>query len=304
LNPDYCDLCGITQEEMETCFGPEIERIAAEKGIGRQDYIDKLRRFYNGYRFSKKDLTVYNPFGLLNHFNKHGDFGTYWFATGTPTFLIKLIEEQKVDILNLEKNEVSAADFQKFDVDNMNVTAVLYQSGYLTIKDYDDDVGVYSLDYPNEEVRSAFAKSLLDHFCKLPGGESSQSSIATALSGGDADRAMNVVRTIFASIPYGIHLKDERYYHTIVHLVFRMMGLRCLSEVQTADGRIDTLVETGKYVYCFEFKLNGSAEEALAQIDSKEYLLSWRESGKKLVKVGVSFDYEKRNVKEWKINQQ
>ncbi|MDR2444626.1 MAG: ATP-binding protein [Spirochaetaceae bacterium] len=304
LDSDYCDLCGITQEEMEACFEPEIERIVADKGMDRREYVDKLRRFYNGYRFSKKDLTVYNPFGLLNHFNKHGDFGAYWFATGTPTFLIKLIEAQKVDILGLEENKISDADFQKFDVENMNVTAVLYQSGYLTIKDYDDDVGVYTLDYPNEEVRCAFAKSLLDHFCKLPGDESSQSSIATALSGGDAEKAMNVVRTIFASIPYGIHLKDERYYQTIVHLVFRMMGLRCLSEVQTADGRIDTLVETRRYVYCFEFKLNGSAEEALAQIDSKDYLLPWHGSGKKLFKVGVSFDYEKRNVKEWRISEQ
>jgi hypothetical protein len=304
LNPDYCDLCGITQAEMETCFDTEIERIAAGKGIGREDYIARLRRFYNGYRFSAKDLTVYNPFGLLNHFDNRGDFGAYWFATGTPTFLVKLIEEQKADILGLEKNEISAADFQKFDVENMNVTAVLYQSGYLTITDYDDDAGVYTLDYPNEEVRSAFAKYLLDHFCKLPGNGSSQGSIAKALSKGDVDRAMNALRTIFASLPYGIHLKDERYYQTIVHLVFRMMGLHALSEVQTADGRIDTLVETRKQVYCFEFKLNGSAEEALAQIDGKGYLVPWHGSGKKLIKVGVSFDYEKRNVKEWLVGEQ
>jgi hypothetical protein len=115
---------------------------------------------------------------------------------------------------------------------------------------------------------------------------------------------MNAMRTIFASIPYGIHLKDEKYYHTIVHLVFRMMGLLALSELQTADGRIDTLVETSRYTYCFEFKLSGSADEALAQIDSKEYLLSWQGRGKKLFKVGVSFDYEKRNIREWKTSEQ
>ena len=303
LDSDYCDLCGITQEELETYFNPEIERITAERGIARQEYVDKLKRFYNGYRFSEKDLTVYNPFGLLNHFNKHGDFETYWFATGTPTFLIKLMEEQKVDILTLEENKISAADFQRFDVENMDALAVLYQSGYLTIKDYDKDSGVYSLAYPNEEVRSAFSKSLLDYFCTVPGGDYAQNTAKKAFARGDIDAAMNALRTIFASIPYGVHLKDEKYYHTITHLVFRMLGLFSLSEVQTAYGRIDTLVVTRKQVYCFEFKLNGSAEEALAQIDSKEYLLPWQGSGKKLVKVGVSFDYEKRNIKEWRVSE-
>jgi hypothetical protein len=303
LDPDYCDLCGITHKELETCFQPEIESIITENGLDRQEYIDKLKRFYNGYRFSKKDVTVYNPFGLLNHFNKHGDFETYWFATGTPTFLIKLMEEQKIDILTLEGNEISAADFQRFDVENMDALAVLYQSGYLTIKDYDNGSGVYSLAYPNEEVRSAFSKSLLDYFCSVPGGNYAQNTARKAFAHGDVETAMNALRTIFAAIPYGVHLKDERYYQTITHLVFRMLGLFSLSEVQTADGRIDTLVVTGKHVYCFEFKLNGSAEEALAQIDSKEYLLPWHGSGKKLVKVGVSFDYEKRNIKEWLVGE-
>jgi hypothetical protein len=303
LNPDYCDLCGITQEELETYFKPEIERITTENGLDRQGYVDKLKRFYNGYRFSEKDVTVYNPFGLLNHFDNNGRFDTYWFATGTPTFLIKLMEEQKIDILTLEENEISAADFQRFDVENMDALAVLYQSGYLTIKDYDDGSGVYSLAYPNEEVRSAFSKSLLDYFCSVPGGDYAQNTARKAFTRGDVDGAMNALRTIFASIPYGVHLKDEKYYQTIVHLVFRMMGLLALSEVQTADGRIDTLVVTRNHVYCFEFKLNGSAEEALAQIDSKEYLLPWRGSGKKLFKVGVSFDYEKRNIKEWLVGE-
>ena len=163
---------------------------------------------------------------------------------------------------------------------------------------------MYSLAYPNEEVRSAFSKSLLDYFCSVPGGDYAQNTARKAFAQGDIDTAMNAVRTIFASIPYGVHLKDEKYYHTITRLVFRMLGLFSLSEIQTADGRIDTLVVTRKYVYCFEFKLNGSAEEALAQIDSKEYLLPWHGGGKKLVKVGVSFDYEKRNIKEWIVSEQ
>jgi hypothetical protein len=300
LNPEYCDICGITQAEMETYFAPEIERITNENGLDRREYLDKAKRFYNGYRFSKKELTVYNPFGLLNHFDNNGDFETYWFATGTPAFLIKLMEEQRIDILDLEKKEVVFSEFQRFDAGNMDALPVLYQSGYLTITDYGDD-GVYTLDYPNEEVRAALAESLLHHFLEGSDNRYSKTAIVDALLKGDIDRAMNGLRTIFASIPYGIHLKDERYYQTIVHLVFRMMGLFCLSEVQTAEGRIDTLLETRKRVYCFEFKLNGSAEEALEQIEGKEYLLPWHGSGKQLFKVGVSFDYEKRNIKEWRM---
>jgi hypothetical protein len=210
------------------------------------------------------------------------------------------MEAQRIDILNLEKKEISFSEFQRFDVGNMDAMSVLYQSGYLTITGYSGSA-VYTLDYPNEEVRAAFAESLLHHFLGSNDDRYSKALIVTGLADGNIDGAMNALRTIFASIPYGIQLRDEKYYHTIVHLVFRMLGLFCLSEVQTAAGRIDSLVETKEYVYCFEFKLNGSADEALSQIESREYLLSWGGNGKKLFKVGVSFDYEKRNIREWRV---
>jgi hypothetical protein len=141
LNPAYYDLCGITQEELEANFLPEIDGIAQKKGITKGDYLARLKRFYNGYRFSEYTDTVYNPFGLLNHFYNHGKFETYWFATGTPTFLIKLIERQKIDILGLEKRAFTLASLQKFNVDAMDALAVLYQSGYLTIVDYEQKSG-------------------------------------------------------------------------------------------------------------------------------------------------------------------
>jgi hypothetical protein len=301
LNPDYYDLCGITQEELEVDFLPEIDCVVKEKNINTDEYLARLRRFYNGYRFSKKEETVYNPFGLLNHFFNHGDFEAYWFSTGTPAFLIKLIEQQKIDILGLEKKAFTLAGLQKFNVDNMDALAVLYQSGYLTIADYDGEFNEYRLDYPNEEVRSAFAEALLEGYihASMQDVNALAVKLPKALVKGDIEGAMNMLPPFFAAIPYGIQVKDERYYQTVVYLVFRMMGLFCQSEVQTADGRIDCVVETKKYVYCFEFKLNGSAEEALKQIDSKNYLLPWRESGKELIKVGVAFDHEKRNIREW-----
>jgi hypothetical protein len=302
LNPDFYDLCGITQEELEAAFQPEIDDMVQEKGIDKNEYLARLKHFYNGYRFSKKPDTVYNPFGLLNHFFNHGDFEPYWFSTGTPTFLIKLIERQNINILGLEKCAFTLTALQKFNVDNMDALAVLYQSGYLTIAGYDAEFNEYTLDYPNEEVRSAFANALLEQYIHVSAMDLNALSVTLprALVKGDINAAMNGLPPFFAAIPYDIQLKDEKYYQTIVHLVFRMLGLYCRSEVRTAAGRIDTVVETKNHVYCFEFKLNGTAEEALKQIDSKDYLLPWRGSGKTLVKVGVSFDCEKRNIGEWK----
>ncbi|MDR1635841.1 MAG: ATP-binding protein, partial [Treponema sp.] len=313
LDGRYADLCGISQEELERDFAPEIGEITREKNIDTQTYLDKLKYFYNGYRFSKKNETVYNPFGLLYHFNNEGQFDSYWFATGTPSFLVKLIEEQKLDILDLEKKRLSLLGMQKFNVDNMDALSVLYQSGYLTIVDYKDDFGgEYTLDYPNEEVRASFANALLERYAGAPVGELNAlgTNIPRFLSEGKIDAVIGGLRSFFASIPYGIQIRAERYYQTVIHLVFRMLGLHCRSEVETAAGRIDTVVESGGYVYCFEFKLGGggkrvTADEALRQIDSKEYLLPWRGigKGKKLVKVGVVFDAEKRNIGEWKAEE-
>ncbi|MDR2394722.1 MAG: ATP-binding protein [Treponema sp.] len=302
MNPRFSDLCGITQEELERDFADEIALVCEEKGMNRQSYLAEVKRFYNGYRFSEKPETVYNPFGLLNHFNEQGKFNVYWFATGTPTFLITLIEKQKIDILKLEQKTIAFLSFQKFTADTLDALAVLYQSGYLTIVDYDDEFGIYTLDYPNEEVRVSFAEALLEHYVQVSAMDINALAVSLPVScaKGDIERVMQSLKSFFASIPYDIQLKDEKYYQTMVHLIFRMLGLRCRSEVRIAAGRIDTLVETKGYVYCFEFKLSGTAEDALEQIDRKEYLLPWQGSGKRLVKVGVSFDHEKRIISSWK----
>jgi hypothetical protein len=302
LDPCYADLCGITQEELERDFGPEIDGILEKTGRSREEYMDNLRQYYNGYRFSKKPLKVYNPFGLLNHFKKGGEFEPYWYETGTPTFLVKLIADQKINILDLTDMQVGHGDFRKYDVEDMRAEPVLYQSGYLTIKDYDDELNMYTLDFSNEEVRSCFAKSLLDHYLR-PSNETAagmHAKLLQALAKGEVEETINTLRRFFAAIPYDIIKDTENYYQTATHLIFFMLGFNCRSEVRIADGRIDTLVETKNYVYCFEFKLDKTADEALAQIDTKEYLLPWTGSGKKLFKVGVNFDSKKRNIGEWK----
>ncbi|GMO47168.1 MAG: ATP-binding protein [Termitinemataceae bacterium] len=302
LDARYADICGITQKELQRDFKPEIKKIVQASGANKKEYLDRLRRYYNGYRFSEKELTVYNPYGMLNHFYMNGKFLPYWFETGTPSFLIKLIEEQHINILELSNMRVGYDDFQKYDVENMSAVPVLYQTGYLTITGYDDAQKRFMLDYPNEEVRSAFAKSLFEMYLNVVPDKRNALSIelVESLFFGKTEDAINTLIPFFASIPYDLSAGNENYYQTVVHLLFTMLGLRCRSEVRIAAGRIDTLVECGDYVYCFEFKVGGTADEALRQIDSKEYLLPWRGEGKKLIKVGVVFDTEKRNIGEWK----
>jgi hypothetical protein len=302
LDPRYADICGITQEEVERDFVPEIEAILEDTGKSRDEYLGQLRRFYNGYRFSRKPLSVYNPFGLLNHFDKGGEFLPYWYETGTPTFLINLIIKQKINIVDLTNLQVRYEDFRKYDIENMEAEPLLYQSGYLTISGYDTERNRFILDYPNEEVRASFASSLIKQYLQVPADRSRSliNKLIDAFYDGNVDEAMNVIKSFLASIPYDIIKESENYYQTAVHLIFTILGYNCRSEVRIASGRIDTLVETKSSVYCFEFKLNGTADEALAQIDTKDYLLPWKGSGKKLFKIGVNCNHGERNIGEWK----
>jgi hypothetical protein len=299
FDPRYADLCGITQEELEAGFAPEINDIVEEREMDRADYLAKMKRFYNGYRFTEKPKTVYNPFGLLKHFDLSGKFESYWYESASPGFLIKLIQDQHIDILHLGKQTVTAADFHKFDVENMDALPVLFQAGYLTVAGYDPQWDEYTLDYPNDEVRTAFSQSLMELYAPASGIRALIRSFPRCVWAGDTDGAMRNLQEFLKGIPYDIQIAEEKYYQSMIHLIFNMFGYYCRSEIRLADGRIDTLLETSEYVYCFEFKLNGSAEAALQQIDDKGYLTPWAGSGKTLVKVGVSFDYEKRNIDTW-----
>jgi hypothetical protein len=303
LDPDYADLCGITEEEIKQNFEPEIAAILEKTGRDREGYLKHLRMYYNGYRFSENQLTVYNSFGLLNHL-KDGKFLPYWYETGTPTFLVNLIAKQKINIVDLSNMTIEYGDFRKYDIENMDAVVVLYQSGYLTISDYDENRARFTLDFPNVEVRSSFARTLLKQYLRVPQDRSNALFIKLpdALESGDIQKAMDTLCQFLAAVPYELPKETENYYETATYLIFSMLGLNCRPEVHISNGRIDTLVETANFVYCFEFKLDKSADEAMEQINKKDYLLPWKGSGKKLFKVGVDFDREKRNIGEWKCD--
>jgi hypothetical protein len=297
LDCRYSALCGITQDELEATFTEELDHFSDQNGYSREEYVQRLKDFYNGYRFSESTVSVYNPFGLLNHFST-GKFNSYWFNTGTPSFLIKLIENQNINILDIENMELPAEAFGNYRKDSMEAIPVLYQAGYLTISDYDPEIDTYCLNYPNEEVRVSFARALAGRYAYA--SEYERHSLVVkfykSLRSGDVDGFMDAMKPFFSGIPYDLNDRTERHYQVVFYLIFRLLGQYCRTEVKNATGRADAIVEVGDYVYCFEFKLHDCAEAALAQIDSREYLTPYEGSGKKLVKVGVEFDKEKRNV--------
>jgi hypothetical protein len=301
LDPRYADICGLTQDELEADFGPEIGDVLEKTGRNREVYLDELRRFYNGYRFSKAPLTVYNVFGLLKHFNSGGEFSGHWYESGTPSFLVELIAKRKINILELGNMQVRAGDFGNYDIDNMLPAPLLCQTGYLTIAAYDEKLQRFTLDYPNEEVRASFAESLVKHALSVPPerADALYIKLTDALYAGDVDAALSAIKHFLSAVPYELISERERYFQTVVHLIFAMLGFDCRTEEKIATGRIDMVVKTPDFVYCFEFKLDGSAKAALAQIDGKEYAVPWTGGGKRVFKVGVNFDSKKKNIKEW-----
>ncbi|MDR0909826.1 MAG: ATP-binding protein [Spirochaetaceae bacterium] len=301
LSESYNDLCGFTQKEINANFAPEIREAAKKNKLPKAQYLQELKDFYNGYRFSQNKITVHNPYGLLNHFFDDYKFAPYWFGRGTPTFLINLIRSQKIDVLHLENYYFNASDLQKFDINNMDAVTVLYQTGYLTIVDFDDDRKQYILDYPNREIKSCFSESLVEEYFET--GENHRSDfmnyIIRCIFDCEIDKMMERLKSFLKEIPNTIIEDREKYFQTVLHLIFRMFGFNCRSETALSDGRVDTLLETKKTLYLFEFKYDKSAKEALTQIDTKEYLLAWKYSGKELYKIGVNFSGKERNITEW-----
>ena len=278
-------VCGITQKELDTYFEEELNMF--QKG--------KIKTWYNGYKWDL-NTSVYNPFSLLNFFSKQ-QFQNYWFETGTPTFLINLSKKQ--EIFDFENTRVSALQLGAYDLENLNALPLMFQTGYLTIKEYDDETGIYVLDYPNQEVRASFMEVLVNNYTQSPfeTGKVLADNLRNILKNCELEKLQSFLNSIFKSIPYEIWQREnEHFYHAIIHLTFRLLGIYVESQVQTSDGRIDAIVQMEKYVYAFEFKLNGNAQEALQQIKDKQYLQPYLHQGKNCFGIGVNFSKEDKKV--------
>ena len=302
MRDDFSALCGITEEELLTQLKPDIERMAEANDETYEEACLHLKRQYDGYHFSKACADIYNPFSLFNAFNSK-EYKNYWFSTGTPTFLIDILRHADFDVRALEG--VEATD-EQFDAPTEQITSpipVLYQSGYLTIKGYDRNFQIYRLAYPNGEVRKGFIESLLPSYVHLPAQNNTfyVVSFLRDLMKGDVESCLERTRSFFASIPNDLENKTEKHYQTIFYLLFRLMGQYVESEVKSSVGRADVVVQLQDVVYVFEFKYDGTPEEALAQIDSKQYAIPYRADGRRVVKIGVIFDSSTRTIGGWKI---
>jgi len=304
MNPDFSCLLGWSQEEVLANFQPYMERASRDIGMPMPQLLEAVRFYYNGYSWDGKN-TVYNPFSLLNFFADRR-FANYWFTTGTPSFLTRLLKKRQITAYELENVSGSEALLESADVSAIDPVSLLFQTGYLTIKRIDGSNPLrqrYHLSYPNEEVKSSFLKNLLAEYTDKPvflTENTYTDKIREALEVGDLEAFFRVLSSLFASIPYQIAGTQESYFHTVVHVVLTLTGFVVHSEIPTNQGRMDAVLDTGARVYVFEFKLREGAEAALGQIRAKGYPERFRSAGKPLTLVDVAFDVEAKNVQEWK----
>jgi hypothetical protein len=308
MSAEYAGICGITETELVQSFQPELEAISAKFGMSYGEVMAEMRKRYNGYHFSEEALDaegVFNPFSVLNTLQDK-KFSNYWFKTGTPTFLAVALKTCEFEIKTLSEGMVVSEEaLSDYRADRGNVTPLLYQSGYLTIKGYDRRSGLYTLGFPNEEVEHGFLNELLPLYS--PWVKDDQGffvyKFIDDLQKNDVDAFMNRLKSFFADIPYELNEKTEKHYQALFYLVFRLMGQFAQAEVRSSAGRADTVVITDTTVYVFEFKLagNGTVEDALNQIDCKGYLIPYAASGRKLVKVGAVFDAATRTLGTWEV---
>ena len=295
----YNSLCGITKEELSSNFVPEIKNLGEFLGLTFEEIVDRLEKQYDGYHFCE-DTTVglFNPFSVLNALQKL-KLGNYWFQTGTPTYLVDLLKQSDYDLrLLINGIETTNSAFSEYRAEANNPLPMIYQSGYLTIKHYDKEVDLYTLKFPNDEVCYGFLNFLVPYYTNVSDDETGFhiAKFIRELRSGDIEAFMERLKVFFAGMPYELSENTERHYQAIFYVVFTLMGQFVETEVRSARGRADAVVKTKDFIFIFEFKLNGTAEEALKQIDEKGYLIPYTLDGRKLVKVGVNFSKEKRNI--------
>ena len=312
MQPEFSAICGITEEELHTVFEPDIAMLAEEYECTVSEMKNRLKEHYDGYHFSEDCEDIYNPFSLLNAFDAK-KIKNYWFASGTPTYLIHQMQRFGTDVTTLDEKEASEDMFDRPTEVMDDALPLLYQSGYLTIKSYDRDFGTYMLGIPNKEVRVGLTEHLLPLYTKrsdMVNGGFIQ-DFCRALLREDLEKALVVMRAYLAGIPYpdgGKEIlndmsKNEYYYETIFYLMFSFMNRHIQTQVKTCRGRADMVMHTPKAIYVFELKINKPAEEALRQIDGKGYMIPYTADGRKLVKCGISFSTETRTIEDWAIKE-
>ena len=301
----YSAICGISKTELTTQMKPDIEAMGEALNMTYEECLKELTQFYDGYHFSENSEDIFNPFSLIKALNA-GKIASYWFGSGTPSFLLKLLDKYHVNLSTLESQETVLSSFDQSTEEMTDALPLLYQSGYLTIKKYEPMFQEYTLGIPNKEVRDGLLNSLIPHYVNPRRSDNNAFLLGfcKAVYRNDIEAALEHMRTYMATIPYDLENHSEKHYQTIFYLMFSFLNIYIRTEVKSAIGRADAVRHMPDTIYVFEPKVDKSADEALAQIDEKGYMLPYHAEGKRLVKIGISFDSTQRTIRDWKIKEE
>jgi hypothetical protein len=303
MSEAYATLCGITDEEIDTQFVPYVQRLADALGQPYKEVREEMRLRYDGYHFTENSVGVYNPFSLLNTFQDL-KFRNYWFETGTPSYLVYLLQKHHYNLEHMASVECGSDVLNSIDPQSTNPIPVIYQSGYLTIKDFDPEFEQYTLGFPNREVEDGFLRFLLPYYSSIDNIQTTSyiSRFVKEIRTGQTDAFLKRLSVLFADTPYELVKDLENHYQNVLFILTKLLGFYVKAEYHTSEGRIDLLLQTDDFTYVMEFKLDGTAEEALRQIEDKHYALPFEgDVHRKLVKVGVNFSSATRNIERWVV---
>ena len=300
LDDRYAEICGFTEQEIQTDLEASLREFALKQDWNYEKTCHELGHWYDGYHFSGHSAGVYNPFGFLIVLS-HQRIENYWCATGTPSYLVELLKQWNCNLYDLFHTRVHAKGLLDVDLDSPRPIPVIYQSGYLTIKAYDPELGLYTLGFPNREVEQGFVGYLLPHYSSDKRVDSAVEScrLVQSVERGDVDAFLERLQSFFADTPYELARDLELHYQNVLFIVFRLVGLYTQVEYHTNRGRIDLVLKTDRYIYIMAFKLDGTAEEALRQIEEKGYAEPFAHDGREIIKVGVNFSSAVRNIERW-----
>ena len=296
--PRFEAICGFSKEEVLLQMKPDVENLAEALGKTYEETLDAIRQKYDGYHFTDQMTDLYNPYSLLNAF-ADGRLNDYWFDSGTPSFLVKMLSKYNLNMYDFENKSYSLSDF---DVPVERITdpvPVLYQSGYLTMKSYNPDYNDFTLGFPNEEVRTGFARSLMKYGYDYVAPNNLNRAYIDFRRFGDVEKFVNALKIFFAGFPYSLNNMNEKHYHAILYTVLTSFGAEITAQPETALGKCDLILKMPQAIYVIELKYNHSAQTALYQIEQKDYATIYKDDGRKIIKLGLNFDEDKRNITEW-----
>ena len=304
MSPRFHDICGISDEELHVIFDKEIELLAKNNGQLKDEAYATLKRNYDGYHFTHSTNGIYNPFSILWTLSEKR-YGSYWFNTGTPTYLVELIKKADFNLEELSDYIASEDQLASIHVDDIDPIPVLYQSGYLTVVGYDSRFNLFTLNYPNEEVKSGFINFLLPFYSRIKEKQAQTiiSKFVSCLELGNANEFMQQLQILMAGTPYDLVKDTENHYQNVMYIITKLMGLYVQVEYRTINGCIDLLIATADYLYIIELKFNGTAQQAIDQIKNKEYSLPFEQQNRKIIKIGANISKETRNIEEWLIEE-